>query len=425
MNGEGSGDTGEDPTGGDPSGVTLSTTAATTGAGESMGEDDDTSTSAGSSTSAAGTGSSTGRGEGSGSSTDGTTGSTGDSSSGSSSLSESSSSSSSTTGDDTGGETTENPGFVGMSTGDSFVLFDIVTQMVVGDPTSLLPEGDYPYDAAITPDGAEAWFVGASGDGVVAVDTATNLIVASATLSVADPYPVDVVFTADGATAYVASRDDASITSFDVAAHTEVMTSPTPDGNDAGKMALNPCTGQIYVVEWFGTSLMTYDPADDSWESVDLGGGSLWDVAVHPDGSTVYVTDRGADVVHVFDVSTTDGLPVSVPDMSVPVGDDPWGIDITSDGGTLVVASEDSAEIHLIETADFSTTVVSTPDASWRDVDINADDTLAFLPSGNISGDDAVFVLDLGANTLDTIAITGASNPNVVAVAPQLSACAG
>ncbi len=304
-------------------------------------------------------------------------------------------------------------------------MFDTVTEVAVGAPVSLLPEGSYPYDATMTPDGTEVWFVGASGDGVVAIDTVTSEIIASATLSVEDPYPVDVLFTADGATAFVANRGDASLTSFDVAGHVEIASFPTPGGADAGKMALNPCTGQIYVVEWYGGALMTYDPATDMWSSVEVGG-SLWDLAVAPDGATIYVTDRSADAVHVFDVSTTDGVPMSVPDVSVAVGDDPWGIDITADGGTLIVASEDSSQLHFIDTSTSTATALALPaGAASRDVDINVADTLAFVPSGNIAGDDGVFVVDIAAQEVtSTIAILGASNPNVVAVAPQLVACA-
>ena len=110
----------------------------------------------------------------------------------------------------------------------------------------------------------------------------------------------------------------------------------------------------------------------------------------------------------------------------VAVGDDPRGIDITADGGTLIVASEDSSQVHFIDTATLAASALALPaGASSRDVDINTADTLAFVPSGNIDGDDGVFVLDIAAQEVsNTIIITGASNPNVVAVAPQLVACA-
>lgn len=408
-------------------------TAGDSGVATTTGVLTTTGVTAGSTGSAEG-GSSTSTGEGGSSSddtgrttsttsTESTGSSTGDETTGSSSSS--TGSESSTSGDTTGVGTTDNAGFVGLSNEDVFAVFDSVTQVAVGVPVSILPEADYPYDATITPDGTEVWFVGAAGDGVVAVDTATSEIVASVPLSTDNPYPVDVVFTADGTTAFVASRDGESITLFDVAGHTETSSFPTPGGADAGKMALNPCTGQIYVVEWFGGALMTYDPAADAWSSVEVGG-SLWDVVVAPDGSTVYVIDRSADAVHVFDVSMTDGVPMSVPEVSVAVGDDPWGIDITADGGTLVVVSEDSGQVHFIDTTTLVASALALPiGASSRDVDINTADTLAFVPSGIIDGDDGVFVLDIAAQEVsNTITITGASNPNVIAVAPQMAACA-
>ena len=68
-----------------------------------------------------------------------------------------------------------NDGWVGCSTTDSCFPFDLDTY-VTGASQSLLPEGDYPYDATINPRGTEVWFVGASGDGAVVVDRATNTI---------------------------------------------------------------------------------------------------------------------------------------------------------------------------------------------------------------------------------------------------------
>lgn len=130
----------------------------------------------------------------------------------------------------------------------------------------------------------------------------------------------------------------------------------------------------------------------------------------------MYAIDRGSDQVHVVD---PDALTVTV---SVPVGDDPWGIDITPDGAKLFIANEDSSNVTVIDTATNTviTTIVLAADADPRDVDISLDGTLAYVPTGSITGDDGVYVIDTATLTVvDVITISGESNSNALAVAPE------
>src|SRR5690606_8651594 len=107
-------------------------------------------------------------------------------------------------------------------------------------------------------------------DGVVVVDTATLAIATQFTPSEADGYLVDLLFGPGGTEAFAASSDNAALYVFDASTYGEIEIVPTPDGRDAGKMALDPCTGLVHVVEWYGDWLMTYDPADGSWSSVNV-----------------------------------------------------------------------------------------------------------------------------------------------------------
>ncbi|MFY0532266.1 YncE family protein [Nannocystis pusilla] len=133
----------------------------------------------------------------------------------------------------------------------------------------------------------------------------------------------------------------------------------------------------------------------------------------------MYVTDRGLDVVHVLDAAT---LEVQA---TVSVGNDPWGIDITSDGALVVVACEDDRTVHFIDTAALTTTSLVLPAGALpRDVDISADDTRAYVPSGDLPGNDGVFEIDLATKSLTGLIDFGISaNTNVVAVKPQPVAC--
>ena len=81
-------------------------------------------------------------------------------------------------------------GYAGMSGGsNTLVVFDLATGTALLPPIDLSPEGNYPYDATLTPQGHELWVVGASGDGVVVIDTATNAVTARIPLVGIAEYP--------------------------------------------------------------------------------------------------------------------------------------------------------------------------------------------------------------------------------------------
>jgi uncharacterized repeat protein (TIGR01451 family) len=308
-------------------------------------------------------------------------------------------------------------GYTGTSTTDEAAVFDLQTATLV-TRLSLLPEGDYPYDATMTPDGGEVWIPGAIGDGVVVIDTATNQITHRIPVG---EYAIGVAFGKDGGHAFVSARDGENVTVIDTATYGAVDSIPIPTHYlGAGNLALNPSSGDIYGVDWYGHYFWVLDTqALTVTQEIPLGT-SLWQLVVSPLGDRLYITDRGQDVVHVLD--TADLSVVT----TIPTGDDPWGIDITPDGSLIYVANEDSHNVTVIDATDNSviTTVVLPhgTDSDPRDVDFSADGRYAYVPSGSVTGDDEVYVLDTATHTVaQRIDVAPASNPNVVAVAPQMA----
>jgi YVTN family beta-propeller protein len=302
----------------------------------------------------------------------------------------------------------------GMST---LVPIDLVSGMALPSLTMGAP-ASYPYDATIRPGGAEVWIVGASGAGVVIVDTATNSVITSVNLAGMAEYPVGVGFSADGNTAYVSSRDSEVVARIDAQTYTLLGTDPLPGALEGGKLAVDPCSGLVYLTDWFDGSLLIYDPSVPSFTE-KVFGNSLWAVAVSADGDTVYVTDRNLDVVHVYDVATgtTTG--------TAPTGDDPWGLAITPNDAMLVVANEDSGNVTFIDTSTLAPTTLALPaGAAPRDVEIDAAGQFAYVVSGNIAGNDAVYKIDLATKTIvGTIDLGISINVNVIAVAAQPGPC--
>jgi YVTN family beta-propeller protein len=305
-------------------------------------------------------------------------------------------------------------GIVACSTSDSYTRFDLATYATDTD-VSVLPEGDYPYDATMNPAGTEIWIPGASGDGVVVVDRATGLITQRI---LAGEYVVSVAFSADGGLALVAGRDSETIEVIDTATYLVINSLPVPTTYlGAGNIALDPSSGRFYCVDWYGDDLYEIAPDGSAIldQVIDLGS-SLWQLVVSPDGQFLYITDRGTDEVRVIDRAALTQID------SYPVGDDPWGIDITANGEKLVVACEDSHEAFIIETATgIITPLLLDATADPRDVDILDADGLAFVVGGRVgTTSNPVFVLDLATNAVATSFEATCTNTNVIAVQPQM-----
>ena len=301
-------------------------------------------------------------------------------------------------------------GYIGCSYSDDAYPFDITTQ-TVGASIDLLPEGNYPYDATISPDGLEVWIPGASGDGIVVIDREGATVTARIPV---DEYMIGGAFTDDGAYALGSARDSDTVSRIDTQTHTvlDAVTIPFHPGN----LALDPVSGKIFGVEWYGTDLFVLSPDGSILETTQPVGSSLWQIVAAPDGSVLYVTDRGADLVRVVD-------PVTLTQVhSVAVGDDPWGIDITADGSKLVVVCEDSHNAFVIDTATWDVTLVAlAADADPRDVDILDSKGVAFATGGQASGGAPIYIIDIeGAVLIDQFDATG-SNSNVIAVQAQMS----
>jgi YVTN family beta-propeller protein len=304
-----------------------------------------------------------------------------------------------------------NDGFAGCSTSDNCAPFDLDTH-VAGPAIGLLPEGNYPYDATLNPAGTEVWIPGASGDGVIVIDRATNTI--SHRIAVGE-YPVSIAFSKDGSKALVPCRDteEIKIISTTTYAVTDSLSVPTTYLG-AGNIALDPVSGNFYLVDWYGDDLYEIAPDGSAILNQVTLGNSLWQLVVSPDGQDIYVTDRGTDQVRVID-------PGRLTQVNVwSVGDDPWGIDITEDGDKLVVACEDSHEAYVIETGSGAITALFLDaTADPRDVDILDDQETAYVAGGTTTAGNLVYRIDL---TTDTVAgsfpVTG-TNVNVVAVQAQ------
>lgn len=311
-------------------------------------------------------------------------------------------------------------GYVAMSGTDTLVPFDVETGVPDLPSIELMPEVSGPYDVTIHPYLPEVWVVGKDDDGVVVINRSDNSEIARLDLAIVDNFFVDTVFSRDGETAFISNRNARQIHVIDVSSHSPaaVSTVDVPDF-PPGWMAVHPRTGDIYLTEWRGRELAVIDAETLQVDTpVDLGSGfRMRDLKFSPDAQTLYIANGvGNDEILFVD---PESLTI---DQQVGVGEDPWTVDVMPDGSKLFTANEDSRDVSVIDLNTLSVeTIDLTPSADPRDVDIAADGSAVFVPTGSIGGEDGIFVIDPQTNTLiDTFTVgPDDSFGTVLAVAPQ------
>lgn len=306
-------------------------------------------------------------------------------------------------------------GVVGCSFSESALTFDL-DAYEFGSSFNLMPQGEYPFDATMTPNGREVWLTGASGAGVVVVDVASGII--TQRIWVGD-YPVSVAFSADGSLALISCRDEREIWRIDTTDYQILGQTDTGFLDQGpGNIALDPVSGCFYLAEWASNTLCEISPDGMSVLRTVTFGEMFWQLVVAPDGSEVYIVDRFYNAVWVLDRASF------TPADLIDVGSDPWGLDISADGRQLVVSSRGSDSVAIIETeTGLRRTLSLVPEADPRDVDILDSQGLAFVTGGWL-GDylNPIFVIDIELGLLEeTIWVPEpAINANVIAVQAQM-----
>jgi YVTN family beta-propeller protein len=248
--------------------------------------------------------------------------------------------------------------YIGQATSNIAVL-DTATNSIIKS----IPVGGAPCDMAISPDGSRLYVMGTSPLAMAVIDTATNTALAPVIVGtgahsvgilpdntkayvgrgsgpgsitvfklpeqsmagdiVLGPFtaPRDVTIAPDGLHAYTANTTSAenSVTVVDTATDAEVAGSPILVGGFALAIAAAPDGKRLYVASGAGgfNKLIAVDVATGA--EITSGGlpvstpGGLYDVAVMPDGSSVF----GAGPSGLYQVSTATnsivGTPVSLP----------------------------------------------------------------------------------------------------------------
>jgi len=187
--------------------------------------------------------------------------------------------------------------------------FTIVASIPIG--------GTGGFTMAMHPSGSHLYVPGGTWGFVAVVDTTTNTVSATITLS---GTITELAISPGGAKLYVAGDTGTPIYDVDTATNTVTTTISIPQGSSG--LAVNPAGTRLYVPQRGSIGMHVVDTATDSViTTVPLAGGCLGgaparDIAVNPAGTKAYFRDTNNGCVGVLDTASNtiiNSLPITAP----------------------------------------------------------------------------------------------------------------
>jgi len=227
---------------------------------------------------------------------------------------------------------------------------------------------------------------------VSVINTSTNTVIA--TIPVGGS-PVGVAVSPDGSRVIVTNQDSNTISVISTTTNAVIATIPV--GNSPGSAAFSPSGTIAYIGNISSSTVSVVDLTSNTVTATITGvDGSRKGIAVHPDGSRIYVSGSGgSDAISVVNTATNSVI------ATIPVGTRPEPIVISQDGSKVYTANQDDETVSVILTAT-NTVEATIPLGAGtidpeRGIDINAAGTRVFVTNEN---SDNTTIIDATTNTV-------------------------
>lgn len=281
-----------------------------------------------------------------------------------------------------------------------------------------IPVGRAPVAVAISPDGSTGYAVNDLDHSVSIFSTATRQVTTTIDLRCFDNIrvgcnPVDVAFGPSGAHAYVANLRSNNLAVIDTATRQVLHTLPA-GGEGPSSVALSADERTAFTTHLFANTIGVIDIEQRRARTIRVGN-QPFDLALHPDGQSVYVVNSDSGSVSV--VRLADSSVVA----TLPVGGFPSGIAFDPRGRYVYVATGEGGTVVVIDTTDNSLLRSIDIEGVAADVGFSSSRSRAYV-SEFVLGN--VFVLDTTTYTrTHSITIGGGAASQRLAIAAVPDGC--
>ncbi len=273
----------------------------------------------------------------------------------------------------------------------------------------LIPVGGQPSNLTVSPDGSRVYVSNPEDTThrtVTVLDAAAGTVAATILLN---GYPRGIAVSPDGRRAYVADLEQQDVIVLDTVQAAVLSTIPLAlDGDNAQRVVVSPDGRQLYAAS--GGALTVIDTAGGTVTATHTLGWSISGLAVHPDGSRVYVTwPRPQETGSRYELIAFDPTR-GVIDWSVPVGDSPFGVAISPDGSRVYVTMQSADTVTVVDTA--TRALVTTVPVGTNPMGV------AVSPDGRrvyTTGQNGITVIDTAAHAVLATVPVGSDPFDVVA----------
>lgn len=278
-------------------------------------------------------------------------------------------------------------------------IVDTTQNAVTGLVTDLVPATfDGPSGIAITPDGTKAYVANNNIDTVSIINVATDKVTGIVTdlFPVTISNPISIVITPNGTKAYVLNQGGyiapAGVSVIDVATNRVTQTVTGGTFSFPTDMAISPDGSTIYVTNFTNNTVNVISTASNTVTQIVTDNGGTFNgpnsVAFTPDGATAYVANNLSTTVSVINVATNTATLTAIAGFDNPavVAVSPTApiayVGQTSSGPSTALAVINTTSNTLLGMVDDPFSTIANPDT----ITFTSDGTIAYVNNFNSDG---------------------------------------
>ena len=241
--------------------------------------------------------------------------------------------------------------FITLSGSNQVAVINVATNFLVNTIDVGAAGCQFPWRAAITPNGSQVYVSCRHSNNVLVIDSNTFAILrVISSIMQAD----GIAFRRDGQYAFVGSRSTSQVVVVNTNTYFQLV---IPTNGNTRSLAAHPFLDLVYVTSSAGEILILDSRAFNLIGSIDVVG-EPWDVVVSPDGQRLYTGDRWGQGLSVVDLNTNSVI--TTLNLGVLTG-----LEIAPDGSKLY-AGRLGEGIYVIDTVTYQAIPVVVSGKAWE-----------------------------------------------------------